>query len=274
MSGFFEDFDRYLAKQGRREKYRPNPFDFGEIDTVKQFKKPKGRKSKKMETEYKNTRRDSSHKRGDTTHGTPGDMDTIESGSIHIKGNATPKSIHFPMSRDTSSELEKKDPISFLQKREPEIIRKSPIKEKNESEKVSAGVRTPCKSTVTKDNQKRRSSSTEKKPRGSGHTSRYGADSDSMRDFTPHKAYDPSSNITTDEVSELFDGIHRNLIPKLMNHTETRNLLESNYSVPMCYQDLLDCFHNIELALFTLISRKERPTYKKIRDWIFSQFRV
>lgn len=271
MDGFFKEMGRFVPRKGRREKYMPNPFIFENENLNTKFSKPKGRKIKKAETVQGITRKNSSQKRGETTNDTPCDNDTIDSGSIHIKGHLTPKSIHFPISRSLSPES-LNEAASSLQKREPEIIRKSPIVEKTESAQNSISIKTHCEilpiSTVPL------KFSVEKWHQSSNRSSRQGLDEESMRDFTPIKAYEPSDSQGNCDVGELFDGIHRNLIPKLRSHAEARNMLESNYSTPMCYQNLLDCFHNIELALFTLIDRKERLTYIRIRDWIFSQYRV
>lgn len=92
-------------------------------------------------------------------------------------------------------------------------------------------------------------------------------------EFTPYKESENFQYGSRSEVDNLFESIHRNLFPKFRAPTEARDLLETKATVPLCYQNLLNAFINIELALFYLIAQSERLTYKKLKDRIFSQTR-
>lgn len=92
-------------------------------------------------------------------------------------------------------------------------------------------------------------------------------------EFTPFKDYDNEADPNSSEVENLFESIHRNLFPKFRAPMEARNLLESKSTVPLCYQNLLDAFINIELALFFLMAQNQRLTYTRVKDRIFHQTR-
>lgn len=90
-------------------------------------------------------------------------------------------------------------------------------------------------------------------------------------DCTPFKESEPQEMGAHSEVEYLFEGVHRNLFPKMRAPIEAKILLEDKSIVPRCYKLLLDTFIHLELALFYLASKNQRLTYKKIKETIFNQ---
>lgn len=274
MEDVKETMELYFLKKERREKYQPNPLIFMEPPKSIQFRTPKGRKVRKSENITVDKELTCYQKEEVTTHYTQCDQDTLDSGSLHIRGIDTPKTINSPKSRSLS--LKSLKNVSNLQKREPERTQKFQLQESIEANESQDCLKTPSKKKKFP-NLMKGASRTSENPVSTMHedtSPKQTRPAESLANVTPYTKCEPESLQSSNEVCDLFDGIHRNLIPNLRSHLETRRLLESNYNVPMCYQDLLESFHNIEIALFTLISRKEKTSFRKVRDWIFSQYRM
>lgn len=241
---------------------RAKPSEPLKKNSVRQDRKPK-RKRKVKKT-------DPSSKIMDTTKDTPREYTTPQTRTLHRGSDHSLLSVQHS-ERISLSPKPMEDLKSNLEKREPQLIRRSPDTIRSNLVKFPVTI----DSTPIKKHKKTLETKQASARKASEEHKRVGLEDFSLpSDLTPIKEFQSRAEDATTQVGDLFDGIHRNLIPKLRCPMECRRLIEISYSVPICYQPLLECFLHLERSLFLLLSKRERLTYRKIRDLMFSQARV
>jgi hypothetical protein len=99
-------------------------------------------------------------------------------------------------------------------------------------------------------------------------------DARSQEDFNLFLRYEALNEPTIFELAELFNKLNRHFLPKVHAPDKARELFQTNYQIPKCYQVLTEAFTKLELTLFNMIHNGDKLTYTRIRSLIFEQSRL